>query len=80
VVTFARDYDAVITSIPLSSLLSETDAPYVAPLARRGQRNDPLSAKDVVEKLAEIRGEDPETVRAAILENSERLFGISLPG
>lgn len=80
VVTFARDYDEAIRAVPLQSLLSETDAPYVAPVARRGQRNDPLSAKDVAEKLAEIRGEDPEAVRIALLENAARIFGISLPG
>lgn len=76
VITFARDYDAVIKSVPLGSVLSETDAPYVAPLRRRGSRNDPLAVKDVVAKIAEIRGEDPELVRTMLLANSERLFGL----
>ncbi len=76
VITFARDYDEVIRSAPLTSILSETDAPYVAPLARRGQRNDPLAVVDVVSKIAELRGEDPELVRATLVSNSERLFGI----
>lgn len=74
VVTFARDYDAVIRHVPLSSILSETDAPYVAPASRRGQRNDPLSVKDVVDAVAAIRGEDREAVRAALLANAEKLF------
>jgi len=76
VITFARDYDEVIKTIPLTSILSETDAPYVAPLARRGQRNDPLAVIDVVNKIAEIRNEDPELVRTTLVANSERLFGI----
>jgi TatD DNase family protein len=74
VVTFARDYDAVLRHIPLTSILSETDAPYVAPASRRGQRNDPLSVKDVVAIIAQVRGEDEETVRKALVANAERLF------
>lgn len=77
VITFARDYDEVIRTIPLEMILSETDAPYVAPLARRGQRNDPLAVEDVAAKIAEIRGEDREVVRAALVENAERLFGLT---
>ena len=76
VITFARDYDAVIRAVPLASILSETDAPYVAPASRRGKRNDPLAAIEVVAKIADIRGEDPETVRAALLVNAERLFAL----
>ena len=79
VITFAREYDAVIGAAPLSSILSETDAPYVAPLGRRGKRNDPLSVIEVVTKIAEIRGEDRETVRAALLANTVRLFALPLP-
>jgi TatD DNase family protein len=76
VVTFARDYDAVIRAVPLTSILVETDAPYVAPASRRGQRNDPLAVIEVVAKLALIRGEDPEAVRATLLENTRRLFAL----
>ncbi len=76
VITFARDYDAVIKTVPLESILSETDAPYVAPLSRRGQRNDPLSVKDVVTKIAEIRGEDREVVRLALVANSRKMFSL----
>ncbi|MDD3531228.1 MAG: TatD family hydrolase [Candidatus Pacebacteria bacterium] len=78
VITFARDYDDVIRSVPLKYILSETDAPYLAPLTRRGERNDPIAVIDVVEKIAEIRGENTETVRTALLENARRVF--ALPG
>lgn len=76
VITFARDYDAVIRAVPLGSILAETDAPYVAPASRRGKRNDPLAVVDVVAKIADIRGEDPEMVREALLANAERLFAL----
>jgi len=74
VITFARDYDAVIRAVPLTNILAETDAPYVAPVSRRGQRNDPLAVVDVVAKIASIRGEDSGTVRQTLLANAERLF------
>lgn len=74
VLTFARDYDDVVRSVPLTSILSETDAPYVAPEGRRGTRNDPLAAIDVVQAIAQIRGEDEEMVRSTILENAKRVF------
>ncbi len=77
VITFARDYDEVIRAAPLDALLSETDAPYVPPTNRaRGSRNDPLAVVDVVAKIAEIRGEDLETVRIALATNAARLFGL----
>lgn len=74
VITFARDYDDVIRATPLESILSETDAPYVAPASRRRERNDPMAVADVVATIAEIRKEDPEIVRKALLENAKRLF------
>lgn len=76
VITFARDYDDVIRAAPLTSILSETDAPYVAPVARRGKRNDPLAVRDVVTKIAEIRNEDSENVRKVLLTNAKRLFSL----
>jgi len=77
VITFARDYDEAIRAVPLSSILSETDAPYLAPASRRGERNDPLAVTEVVAKIAEIRGEDLESVRVALLQNAQRLFALS---
>lgn len=78
VITFAREYDAVVRTVPLSKVLSETDAPYVAPFSRRRGRNDPLAVVEVVQKIAHIRGEDHETVRATLLANALRIF--NMPG
>lgn len=76
VITFARDYDSVIKALPLESLLSETDSPYVAPVSRRGQRNDPLAVIDVVAKIAEIRAESLEEVQRALVGNAQRMFNL----
>ena len=76
VLTFARDYDEVVRYVPLDRILTETDSPYVAPKRIRGQRNDPLSVVDVVEAIAEIRGEDAEVVREAVFKNAKTLFNL----
>lgn len=74
VITFSHEYDAVIRSAPLDRLLAETDCPYVAPVPYRGTRNEPIFVEEVVRKIAEIRDEDYETVRAALAQNACRLF------
>jgi len=77
VLTFTSDYDDVVRFLPLSAILSETDAPYVAPAPNRGKRNDPLAVREVVKAIARIRGEDEETIRLAMLENARRVFRLS---
>lgn len=78
VITFANEYDEVVKNAPLTMLQAETDAPYVAPVPYRGGRNEPLHVREVYKRIAEIRGEDGEVVRNALIENAERLFGITL--
>ena len=75
VITFTHAYDEVIKNTPLDMLLSETDAPYVTPAPHRGKRNEPAYVENVVRKIAEIRGEDPEKVSAQIMANAKRVFG-----
>ncbi len=74
VITFTHDYDATIQSVSLSMMHAETDAPYVAPVPHRGERNTPAYVKYVYETLADIRGEDRETVRLQLLENAVTMF------
>lgn len=74
VITFASDYNEVIKKSPLDKILSETDAPYVAPVPYRGKRNEPLYVSEVVKKIAEIRKEDFEYVRSALAQNALRMI------
>jgi TatD DNase family protein len=76
VITFANQYDETIQKAPLEMLHAETDAPYVAPKPFRGQRNEPLHVREVYARIAELRGEDTDAVRIALLQNATRLFGI----
>lgn len=74
VITFTHDYDEVIKFAPLSSIMSETDAPFVAPVPHRGKRNEPSYVRFVAEKIAEIRGEEPGKVEHALVSNAHRFF------
>jgi len=74
VTTFTSDYDKQVRFIPLDRILSETDAPYVAPVPYRGKRNEPLYVREVAARIAVIRGEDYERVRETLVTNAERIF------
>ena len=78
VITFTHDYDEVIKNISLDMIMSETDAPFVAPVPYRGKRNEPSYVSEVVKKIAEIRGEDLETVEKALISNANRVFKLHL--
>ncbi len=80
VITFSREYDEVVRLAPLDKIMSETDCPYVSPLPYRGKRNEPIFVEEVVKKIAEIRGEDFETVRVAMVQNALRVFRINTVG
>lgn len=74
VITFTHDYDEVIKYLPQDSIMSETDAPLVAPVPFRGKRNEPVYVIEVVKKMAEIRGESFEDLNGAILKTAKRIF------
>lgn len=78
VITFARDYDEQIKMIPDERILLETDAPYVAPQSKRGQRNEPVNVIEIAQKMAEIRGVSYNRIEEMVKENAERIFKIKI--
>ena len=62
--------------IPPERLLIETDAPYLAPQAYRGKRNEPAYVVETARRLAEIRGMTFEDLARLTSANARRLFGI----
>ncbi len=76
VITFTRDYDELVAYLPLNRLLAETDAPFVAPASHRGRRNEPLYLREIVRRLAELKGLTEGEVARQTTENARRLFGI----
>ena len=77
-VTFknARRAVEVAASIPLDTLLLETDAPYMAPVPYRGSRCDSGMIAATAARIAEIRGVSVDTLLDKTRENACRLFGI----
>ncbi len=78
VISFTHDYDEVVQNTPLDRILSETDAPYVAPAPYRGKRNEPAYVIEVVKAIARIKEREVAEVAAQIRENAERLFAVAL--
>jgi len=76
VITFAREYEKLIRLIPPDRLLLETDAPYVAPQAYRGKRNEPLYVEEVAKKIGRILNKDFEEIAHITTENAIRVFGL----
>lgn len=74
VITFANSYDEVIKNIPLDMIMSETDCPFVSPIPYRGKRNEPLYVKEVVKRISEIRKQDIDIVKRAMVDNAIRVF------
>lgn len=78
IITYVKDLDTVIKSIPLDKIHAETDSPFATPIPYRGKRNEPSYVMEVYKKIAEIRGEDTEKVRLQLLENAKRIFGVNI--
>ena len=66
-----------VREIPLSRILLETDAPYMAPEPFRGKPSEPMHVYYIAKKIAEIKDISLEEVARETSENAERLFGFS---
>ena len=64
----------VAARVPLDSVLVETDAPWLAPAAHRGKRNEPAMVAETAQVLAGILAVERDEVAAATTNNFVRLF------
>jgi TatD DNase family protein len=64
--------------VPADRYLVETDCPFLAPVPRRGQRNEPAYVAAVAARVAELRGESLEEVALTSSANAERLFRLAV--
>ena len=62
--------------VPLDRIVLETDAPYMAPVPKRGERNEPAFVAYVLKRLAEAYGVSEEEVAQKTNENVARVLGI----
>jgi TatD DNase family protein len=69
---------SVVSSMPLESLLIETDAPYLTPHPYRGKRNEPANVRIVAEKIAELKGYTVDKIADITTEEANKLFDWSV--
>lgn len=72
----SKSMKKVAKRIPISFLLTETDAPFLSP--GEDERNVPQNVKSVYEEIARQKKSEVGTVEEAIERNFERVFGVSL--
>ena len=68
----SESFSKLLRSLPIDQLLTETDAPYLAP--QRGERNEPMHVKGTVEYLAELRGLSFDEASRIVAKNYSTLF------
>ncbi len=73
----ASQVKEVAFGIPLERMLVETDAPFLAPVPKRGKRNEPLFVTYTAQEIARIRNIEFEEVARATAQNAKDLFGLN---
>ena len=63
--------------VPLDRLLVETDAPYLAPVPKRGKPNEPAYVRHTAAFVAQLRGDSLENIAQATTANCLRLFNLA---
>jgi TatD DNase family protein len=78
-VTFpkANTLREVVKSVPVERLLLETDSPFLAPQAKRGERNEPSYLSFIIPTLATIYGLSEKDIERITTFNAYKLFGVS---
>nr|WP_239350206.1 TatD family hydrolase [Snodgrassella communis] len=76
IVTFknAQQIQEACRYVPLDRILVETDAPYLAPVPKRGKPNEPAYVRYTAEFVAQLRGDSITTIEEATTANTYRLF------
>jgi len=77
VLTFKKSHlpEVLAASVPLSRIVLETDAPYMAPVPLRGQRNESANIRHVITRLAQAYSVAEEEICHQTNQNVERVFG-----
>ena len=79
VLTFKKSHlpETLAEVVPLNRIVLETDAPYMAPVPLRGQRNEPAFIRHVITRLAEAYGVAEEEICRQTNANVARVFNIN---
>lgn len=69
----------VLAGVPATSIVLETDAPYLTPAGARGRRNVPANVPRIAARLAPLWGLSGEELAATTTDTAVRLFGLAHP-
>lgn len=80
VLTFKKSHlpEVLPANVPLHRIVLETDAPYMAPVPMRGQRNESSYIVHVIKRLAEAYGVSEQEICRQTTENAQNVFGIQI--
>jgi TatD DNase family protein len=68
--------EKAVRATPLSKLMLETDAPFLAPEGKRGEINEPANTPLIAAKIAGLKGLPLETVETVTTQNAFTFFGL----
>jgi len=74
IITFVKELEEVVKTIPLDKMMVETDSPYLSPKPHRGKKNEPAYVMHVAEKIANLKEISVEEVANATTETAYNLF------
>jgi TatD DNase family protein len=78
IITFGVSYDRLIKEIDLKDILIETDCPYLTPMPKKGERNEPVYVKYIAEKIAEIKNIAYNDVVKITTQNASSIFNLKI--
>ncbi len=75
-VTYPKNHDLreAAATVPLESIVVETDCPYLSPQPKRGKRNEPANLHHTAAQIAKSRGVELEEIAEQLVSNTIRLF------
>ena len=79
VLTFKKSNlpQTLAATVPLERVVLETDAPYMAPVPHRGERNESSFIPHIINKLAEVYGKTPDEIADITTNNVKRIFPLA---
>ncbi|WP_372635275.1 TatD family hydrolase, partial [Fodinibius sp.] len=69
--------DKTVAQLPIDKMMLETDAPYLAPDPKRGQRNEPAFIRFTARRLAEVKEQPLDGVVRQTSQTALQLFGLN---
>jgi len=74
IITYGISYDRLVKEVDLGDIVLETDCPYLSPVPKKGERNEPINVVLVAEKIADIKNFEVEEIAKQTSENAIQIF------